>query len=947
MSSSKNWTELSGDALLALAETDNAGDGVSGSDAGPDQLLGLDGGPAAARLFDAVVHNRGARFAFDVIGAPGGTVSGALRSGDLLVRRALGEGALARAAVVADAALYDVREIETRGVASERLRPGAYAEVVEPAVLGRSGAGRLHRLVLDADGRVPADQLILRSRVGAEASGTPSGEGAAAAGEIDRRSRDYVRWQQDALNQIVDARLTVDGLTGPRTTEAVRHYQTRRPPLRVDGVVGANTERQLIADGASYPPGYSAAMDDAPGAPPAFPPATVSRPNVHKPARYALRRMSRGVQGKRAAATRLIAALDQGGSGGRGLGGIYSDASSEAGGLATNLGVAPAGMVPANRVAARVGGGRSSAFLAYRDQAKNALGLLEDALAELAETPPEPAASDRYGGFDLRYRDHDHEGECPAVWGGRVQTAAAGEGAPPRHVRQLQEDLRTLGFALVPTPNGRFERRTEWGVREFQIYAKMNHVARENASSTATRIVDRLSQVATGSHRYTGPISGVVNQETRRAIAHWLANHWRCPVVVEAWTMSGGTRSALHAQNLWMHNSMGSSAPRVFVRDFSGYYTFPTGQNPNDPIVIGDFAEHTATDNNGPRSIPPNHTWAQGEILPDAFVGVALGSLNASQRSTFKVIRAVSEVECYGFFDSVNAYDNAFISLGPCHWTLGIDNRNCSVSEGELCGYLAFLRHADNAAYRAAIEFFGATVDENWVRAGVPDGGALFVSSQRKYVGWMALQDETGCFQRLPLECADGFYFKTWHWHYRFVMAGRTIAGYRRRMWDMARVRVRDIRNSPWGAGVAQVNAGTPTARDATIGDLFTSERAMGLILRWHIRFPGDIIAGGHAAARLRAALTHAQTAAPGLTWTGAPNTWTNAHETALLNGLRNAVAARGNTGLTNSINYVDHWPNWATGPNPRGYALPGSIGALSQNRNSFNFENSGLPPAP
>ena len=39
--------------------------------------------------------------------------------------------------------------------------------------------------------------------------------------------------------------------------------------------------------------------------------------------------------------------------------------------------------------------------------------------------------------------------------------------------------------------------------------------------------------------------------------------------------------------------------------------------------------------------------------------------------STYKVVRAVAEVEAIGFFDGINGYDNAFLSMGPCHWTMG------------------------------------------------------------------------------------------------------------------------------------------------------------------------------------------------------------------------------------------------------------------------------------
>ena len=54
---------------------------------------------------------------------------------------------------------------------------------------------------------------------------------------------------------------------------------------------------------------------------------------------------------------------------------------------------------------------------------------------------------------------------------GAVRSAAAGDNVPAAgttpFVRQLQEDLGTLGFRIAGTADGNFARRTEWAVREF------------------------------------------------------------------------------------------------------------------------------------------------------------------------------------------------------------------------------------------------------------------------------------------------------------------------------------------------------------------------------------------------------------------------------------------------------------------------------------------------
>lgn len=605
----------------------------------------------------------------------------------------------------------------------------------------------------------------------------------------------------------------------------------------------------------------------------------------------------------------------------------------------------------------------------------------------------------RYGCHDLRRGDRDQGAGGAAntrIWGGvtgapvSACTGAQAQVAPgaanalnlPQHVRQLQEDLRTLGFLVAGAPSGEFDRRTEWAVREFQAYAKMENVARIKATATANQrqgahlvaalgtlagssppvsvYVDSLETVA-NTARYRGLVSGMVSAATRSAIEHWLQESWRCPVVIEAWRMNNGNRTGVFAPaggspavNVWLHDEVNSTAPRFFARDFSGYYTFPAGRNADEYQVIGDFAAYLSW--NGPRSVPPQHTWREGEMLPEAFFGNA--ALTASQTSTFKVVRSVGEVECIGFFDSVNAYDNAFLSQGPCHWTLGIVNGN-TVSEGELCGYLSYLRNVDAAAFETAVGFFGMRVDEDWAdAAGVGNGARLYSSGSAKYAGWVALEDASGGYTRLARNEAEGNYFKTWHWYYRFVMAGRTVAGYRERMYHMARMRIRDIRRRPWGTGVANVSQGLPAPRPAAIGDVFTSERAMALILRWHIRFPAHMVSGGGPGNRLRNVLANAVAATSGpnapagqtpLTWTGDPSQWTTRHEEALIQGILDEVANLGNAGLSQTMTYVEAWPNWS-GPgasNPRGYALAAPLARLSTARNSLDFDTAGLPPVP
>ncbi|HEY6890327.1 MAG TPA: peptidoglycan-binding domain-containing protein, partial [Solirubrobacter sp.] len=512
------------------------------------------------------------------------------------------------------------------------------------------------------------------------------------------------------------------------------------------------------------------------------------------------------------------------------------------------------------------------------------------------------------------------------------------------YVKALQLDLLELGFAISGPANGTFGRETSWAVRELQASAKLDTLAKERPGASGP-YPERLSPAPNGL-KYTGPVSGVLNAETRALIDRWLAERWRCPVVVVARKLTGSTPTGVYSgkDNVWAADQVTATTPRMYVRDYSGYYTRPATHASETEVVLGRYVAYAGF--GGPYSQAPQHTWAEAELTPEHLVGTALGSLSASQRSTYKAIRAVSEVECMGFFDSINAYDNAFVSLGPCHWTLGVIPKNKPLEKGELCGYLAYVAYADPDAFKRAFEFFGARIDADWLdAAGHPTGQRLFSKDQRKYTGWISLQQDDGTYKAADLVASEGDWFKTWHWVYRFAMAGRTIDGFRRRMWHMARMRLRDLLSTPWDAAsnVPDVPDGGGT-RTATIGDVFSSERATAMLLRWHVFRPAHVIAGGKAGPHLQSALKRAKIPAAA----GDPSTWTDAHQRALVKALTDEVAAVGNADLVDTIGQVHDFPRWAPPhTNPRGYALDPAVGALDEAARSFSLDSTDLPPAP
>ncbi len=78
---------------------------------------------------------------------------------------------------------------------------------------------------------------------------------------LNRGSRDYVRWVQQSLNQILGLKLSTDGLLGAQTRSAIRSYQQKKG-LTADGLVGAKTEAAIKAalGGAPIAPAKPAAL---------------------------------------------------------------------------------------------------------------------------------------------------------------------------------------------------------------------------------------------------------------------------------------------------------------------------------------------------------------------------------------------------------------------------------------------------------------------------------------------------------------------------------------------------------------------------------------------------------------------------------------------------------------------------------------------------------------
>jgi hypothetical protein len=369
--------------------------------------------------------------------------------------------------------------------------------------------------------------------------------------------------------------------------------------------------------------------------------------------------------------------------------------------------------------------------------------------------------------------------------------------------------------------------------------------------------------------------------------------------------------------------------------------------------------------------------------------------------STYKVIRAVAEVEAIGFFDGINGYDNAFLSMGPCHWTMGkliqekpvpalampgphvipVD-KDWEVEKGEFWGFLALLEHLYPETFLAGFGIDGIRPAQTWTTAGLWDG------TGRKYAAYAMLTDDLAPKQ-LTAKVREYDYFHSWHNFYRMLMAVRTDDNVRRAMYRMAGQRICDILAATWptAAGEDMPPMTTPPGgapRRPLIGEVITSEWGVALLYRWHILSPGGLFSAAAAANHLRHAYAFAVDGECGTCgaadehhpidpWSpnggprvdpgfaGDPATWGDAHEHALVAGVVHRANHHSDDNMKNTINTVRNWPTWFGGANPSHFTLeinqlpvpgagvdpavfPVSERQLKHGRGSFLLDSAGLP---
>ncbi|WP_173035691.1 peptidoglycan-binding protein [Phytohabitans flavus] len=462
--------------------------------------------------------------------------------------------------------------------------------------------------------------------------------------------------------------------------------------------------------------------------------------------------------------------------------------------------------------------------------------------------PQDASPLEPYGGFLLQYGDSD----AARRYGGK-------NGAVPavmQYVRTLQEHLEELGFTSGVTPDGQFGASTAMALRELQIEAQQSRVWQEKGAPVPGMAVE------TAARRFRGYVNGCLDPETAATIAEWRrpAGGLRnlCPVRVYTRRVNDGVPGAVVHTDVWRWDQVKETNVRFYAADGLARYPIPRQRIVDgDPTVavVGAFSEAETT---GP-NLGKVHSWPEAAITTRTLVPAGLLPAPPADPaglpigSTYRVVRAIAHVECQGNFDIINAYDRGRVSIGVCHWAL------MTTGIGEYAALLAYYAHIDPEAYQRDFGRYGILPEKPWDPATWTADGA---GAQAKYAGRLAfygLRDGTGRLhpaEPLPLgakkveDIADAYlidYLRGWHALHRLAMGLRTNESMWRLMWTFTLFRLRALLARPFHSGPAAgpgpvVPDGAGGQRVATFGEVFTSERAVTALLRWHVNRPGRVL---------------------------------------------------------------------------------------------------------
>ncbi|TCK97134.1 hypothetical protein [Paraburkholderia sp. BL9I2N2] len=342
-----------------------------------------------------------------------------------------------------------------------------------------------------------------------------------------------------------------------------------------------------------------------------------------------------------------------------------------------------------------------------------------------------------------------------------------------------------------------------------------------------------------------------------------------CPLVIErlVQTFANGDENTdlSHAETdrteVWWTDS--NDEGRYFcARDFSGMFPI----DPNDP------AWRNAGEEPPPQADPE---WLQsrrlfawhGNHLEKGFIGVPwrvtelrpkiLADKDAiydsrAWTSIFRIVRAVSERECAGYFDKFQSYDNAFFSLPLFHFAVpGIRKALTAMPASPLGGATFWVdwrqrtgkQGSPPSLSQAGLRVRGALGTDDLGSGHEYDtGSAESLYSAYGMQAKLARWDEASLNLHESLEL-----LRCPSLNYRIAMAFRTRPDVRDALWSLAHQRVRFVAHLPLiGDDLPEI------WRGKRLGDVVTSEVTLAMAVRmivfnpaFVVREPGDEACGG------------------------------------------------------------------------------------------------------
>ncbi len=433
----------------------------------------------------------------------------------------------------------------------------------------------------------------------------------------------------------------------------------------------------------------------------------------------------------------------------------------------------------------------------------------------------------------------------------------ANEDSSKPWVARLASDLKSIGFGALDD-----SLLLEQVIREFQISATGAIAA---TARTAVISPQQLAlrhfgdlQSTVNLAAYSGPISGRANQATRSAIQAWVVRGQRCPLLITAYRaadLDANERPKTGAvpihSDLWSRKETTSPTLRMFAADFTRLVPgFPLTEAQLE--LIGYYAPYPARSTGGPGPLSPTRgrRVAFAEVTPRRLLEIEENALLAALSptapgdaralaSTFKVVRAVSEVECIGYLDQINAYDDAGISYGPCHWAMALAITNPK-GPTELGGLAAYLRYLSEENVVDDVNVFALQGLAAAQPAGRSAAEVARATAGASYISQLCFLDDRGKPRPMGPDGPEAM-IPSWRSFYRWVEIGRRHKGIGLATWRMAVRRLHRLCATP--IILVPSSRGQP-AVSVAIGAAFSSEIVMAQLLRWHVKIPGAVVVG-------------------------------------------------------------------------------------------------------